>query len=177
MGSQFYLTVTGKKQGQFRSESTEPGRKDKWIPALGFEMALEAPHDPQSGLPTGKRQFSPVRIVKEWGAASPQALTALATNETLTSVVMQFVRVAATGTEFVYQTVTLTNAAFMRVARVKGAPERLAADPLGGVLTAASLTGAAHEWEEWAFTFQKIAVEDINGKTSFADDWEASSGA
>ena len=120
MGSQFYLTVTGRKQGQFKSESTEPGRKDKWIPALGFEMAVEAPHDPQSGLPTGKRRYSPVRIVKEWGAASPQALTALATNEVLTNVTMQFVRAAADGIEATYQTCDVDQ----RVVPARGTGER-----------------------------------------------------
>lgn len=30
------------------------------------------PRDAASGLPTGKRQHSPMTIVKEWGAASPE---------------------------------------------------------------------------------------------------------
>ena len=31
-----------------------------------------APRDAASGMATGRRQYAPVRIVKEWGAASPQ---------------------------------------------------------------------------------------------------------
>jgi hypothetical protein len=31
-----------------------------------------APRDVASGMATGKRQYAPVKIVKEWGAASPQ---------------------------------------------------------------------------------------------------------
>jgi hypothetical protein len=31
-----------------------------------------APRDAASGMATGKRQYAPVKIVKEWGAASPQ---------------------------------------------------------------------------------------------------------
>ena len=31
-----------------------------------------APRDSASGMPTGKRQYAPVKIVKEWGAASPE---------------------------------------------------------------------------------------------------------
>jgi hypothetical protein len=31
-----------------------------------------SPRDSASGMPTGKRQHSPIKIVKEWGAASPQ---------------------------------------------------------------------------------------------------------
>jgi hypothetical protein len=30
------------------------------------------PRDSASGMATGKRQYAPVKIVKEWGAASPQ---------------------------------------------------------------------------------------------------------
>jgi hypothetical protein len=31
-----------------------------------------APRDSASGMATGRRQYAPVKIVKEWGAASPQ---------------------------------------------------------------------------------------------------------
>jgi hypothetical protein len=31
-----------------------------------------APRDVASGMATGKRQYAPVKIVKEWGAASPE---------------------------------------------------------------------------------------------------------
>lgn len=31
-----------------------------------------APRDSASGMATGKRQYAPVKIVKEWGAASPE---------------------------------------------------------------------------------------------------------
>ena len=31
-----------------------------------------SPRDSASGMATGKRQYAPVRITKEWGAASPQ---------------------------------------------------------------------------------------------------------
>jgi hypothetical protein len=31
-----------------------------------------APRDSASGMATGRRQYSPVKIVKEWGAASPE---------------------------------------------------------------------------------------------------------
>lgn len=31
-----------------------------------------APRDSQTGMATGKRQYAPVKITKEWGAASPE---------------------------------------------------------------------------------------------------------
>jgi hypothetical protein len=33
---------------------------------------IVAPRDVASGMATGRRQYAPVKIVKEWGAASPQ---------------------------------------------------------------------------------------------------------
>jgi hypothetical protein len=33
---------------------------------------IVAPRDAQSGMATGRRQYAPVKIVKEWGAASPE---------------------------------------------------------------------------------------------------------
>jgi hypothetical protein len=33
-----------------------------------------APRDPASGMATGRRQYRPITIVKEWGAASPELL-------------------------------------------------------------------------------------------------------
>src|SRR5438270_1529115 len=33
---------------------------------------VESPRDVATGMATGRRQYAPVKIVKEWGAASPQ---------------------------------------------------------------------------------------------------------
>jgi type VI secretion system secreted protein Hcp len=164
MGFQAYMSVTGKKQGQFKGESTAAPRKD-WIPVLAFTMELKSTPDPATGLPAGKRQYQPVTTVKEWGAASPQGLTACATNEVLTGVKIEFVRADASGKELIFQTVTLTNAIISHVRRFTGDP--LVAEGLqGGSKDAAGL-------EEWSFTFQKIEVADTEGKTDFLDDWTA----
>jgi len=167
-----YIKVQAQKQGTFKGESTRPNRRD-WIPVLAFEMALESPRDAQSWLPTGKAKFSPVRIVKEWGAASPQALAACATNETISEVSIEFIRADADGAEYVYQSVTLTNAAIAAVRRVKGRLPRLGEDPSGGAQVNDLGPSDTHEWEEWCLVFQKIEVTDNDGKTSFADDWIA----
>jgi type VI secretion system secreted protein Hcp len=166
MAYEAYVAIKGNKQGQFKGESTEKNRKDKWIPVLAFEMELDSPRDQETGQASGKRQFSPVSIVKEWGAASPQALTACATNEVLNEVTIEFTRLDADGADYVYQSVTLANAVIERVARVKG--RRLEGEPPGGTVD-------PREWEEWEFTFQKIELVDNDGQTSFADDWVARS--
>jgi type VI secretion system secreted protein Hcp len=66
--------------------------------------------DAASGLPTGKRQHKPVVITHELGGSSPQFLNALATNEVLDEVVINFFRMERTGQEVNYYTVKLTDA-------------------------------------------------------------------
>ena len=33
---------------------------------------MKSPRDVATGMASGKRQYAPIKIVKEWGAASPQ---------------------------------------------------------------------------------------------------------
>jgi type VI secretion system secreted protein Hcp len=109
MAFEAYLSITGKKQGQFKGESMNPKRKG-WIEVLAFAYEVKSPYDVQSGQATGKRQHQPVVIRKQWGAATPQIFQALVTNEVLESVLFQFEQVGPDGQEYVYQTIKLTNA-------------------------------------------------------------------
>ena len=165
MALQAWVAVKGARQGQFKGEATPPGRRDKWMPVLAFTMGLTSPRDPASGLPTGKRQHQPVTIVKPWGAASPQGLTACATNEVLAEVDIEFTRQSPTGEEVVYQTVRLTNASFSQIARFTGRPDGGEDTPSSGHTG----TPVMMELERWAFTFQKIEIHDNDGNTSFVD--------
>jgi type VI secretion system Hcp family effector len=61
--------------------------------------------------------WKPIQISKQWGAASPQILQALATNEVLNPVIVEFTRTTPDGKEQVYQRVTLTNALVVDVER------------------------------------------------------------
>jgi type VI secretion system secreted protein Hcp len=167
MALQAWIAVKGAKQGQFKSESTAAKRRDKWMPVIAFTMGIVSPRDPASGLPTGKRQHHPITIVKAWGAASPQALTACAVNEVLTEVDIEFTRPSTTGGDDVYQTVRLTNAAFSQIARFTGRPDGSEDTPSSGHTGTSDMM----ELERWAFTFQKVEVQDNDGKTSFADSW------
>jgi type VI secretion system secreted protein Hcp len=105
-----YVSFKGNKQGQFKGESTQDKRKDKWIAVLSFQMGVQSPRDAGSGLASGKRQHQPVTITKEWGPASPQLWQALTSKETLESVEIQFTKTTGTGAEQVYETIKLTNA-------------------------------------------------------------------
>lgn len=162
-----YLSVKGNRQGQFKGESNEENRKDKWMVVLSFAMDLEAPRDPGTGQPVGKREWKPVKVVKEWGAASPQALTACATNEVLSEVLIEFTKTNANGDEHVYQRITLANATIAAVARFTGQPGA----PDSGPTARHASWANTHELECWSFTFEKIQVVDNDANTAFSDDW------
>jgi type VI secretion system secreted protein Hcp len=154
--TQAYLMIEGAKQGQFKGESMRKGGS-QWIPILAVSHAVQSPRDIATGQASGKRQHTPIRITKEWGAASSQLDRARATNEVLRLVVIEFVHQGPQGKENVYQIIKLTNA---QVASIERRQNR------GG--------GAAkdtHELEEISFTFQKIEVTNENGKTAVADSW------
>src|SRR5262249_6176048 len=110
MAIQAYISVKGSRQGQFKGEALKAGRQDKWMSVLSVVMDLQVPRDPATGQATGRRQYLPVKIIKAWGAASPQGLSACATNETLPEVRIEFVKATMTGVEEVYQSISLTDA-------------------------------------------------------------------
>ena len=110
-----------------------------------------------TGHASGKRQYQPITVTKEWGAASPQILQAAATNETLNTVSLRFVHTTSTGVEETSQTITLSNATISEVRRYVD-------------FTAAAGSAGQLELEDVSFLFQRIVVEDVPGKTSFSDD-------
>jgi type VI secretion system secreted protein Hcp len=167
MALQAWISVKGAKQGQFKAEATVAARRDKWMAVLAFTMGVTSPRDPATGQASGKRQHQPITIVKAWGAASPQGLTACANNEVLSEVEIEFTRQSATGQDVIYQTVRLTNASFAQIARFTGRPDGTEDTPSSGH----SGTSNMMELERWAFTFQKLELHDNDGNTSFADNW------
>jgi type VI secretion system secreted protein Hcp len=158
---QFFVTIKGAKQGQFKGELHEAGHTAE-IGGLRLSMQLDIPHDAATGRASGKRQYQALTITKEWGAASPQILQAAATDEILTTISLQFVRTTSTGVEETSQTITLTNAAISEVRRYVD-------------FTAPEGSAGQLELEDVSFVFQRIVVEDVPGRTSFSDDWQAAS--
>jgi type VI secretion system secreted protein Hcp len=121
------------------------------IDVLEFEQGIVSPRDVASGQASGKRQYKPIKIVKQVDASTPRLLQACATNEVLPTV------------QFVFR------------------PPGASADQLKVTLTDASCadltdtTVSSQELETIHFTFRKIVVEHLIGKTLFADDWTTSS--
>ena len=166
MGYMFSVSIKGQKQGVFKGEgSTQSKLKDK-IVGLSFSYEVKSPRDAASGQASGKRQHSPIKIVKEWGAATPQIFQALITNEALPEVTLEFRRTNATGEEYVYHRIKLTNASVSEIRQFS------ADDSLQGSSSAKHGTsGDYRQMEEVSFTFQKIDIANLDAKTEALDDW------
>src|ERR1700675_4810054 len=80
-----FCTVVGAKQGQFQGDPGFRGSTTQ-IAVYSLTQDLKVPFDAASGQSTGRRQHSPLTIVKELDKSSPQFFTAAASNEILRSV-------------------------------------------------------------------------------------------
>ena len=157
------VSIKGRKQGQFKGEGFQSKRGNKWIPILAFGYAVQSPRDLATGQATGKRQHKPVVVTKAWGAATPQLFQALTTNEILDSVDIEFFKVNPNGEEYLYHTVKLTNASIVEIKQYTREYELESAGHPEGVDPV--------ELEDVSFTFQKIEIENKDGKTTTVDDW------
>jgi type VI secretion system secreted protein Hcp len=147
---QFFVIINGSKQGQFKGELNEAGHTAE-IGGLRLSMELDIPHDAATGHASGKRQYQPITVTKEWGAASPQILQAAATNEILNTVLLRFVHTTSTGADETSQTITLSNAAISEVRRYVD-------------FTAAAGSAGQLELEDVSFLFQRIVSRMCLGR-------------
>jgi type VI secretion system secreted protein Hcp len=159
-GVQCRLAIRGTKQGQFKGDVAPKGPAEKWIRCSQFLLSLTSPRDAATGMASGKRQYAPIVITKEWDAASPQIFQAASTNEVLAQVELEFLRPSPTGVDTVFQTITLTNATISAVKQYMGFPD--AGEPPN-----------PHPQEDVSFTFQKIEITNAEGRTMAVDDWSA----
>jgi type VI secretion system secreted protein Hcp len=161
---EFYVSIEGATQGQFKGESTDPDHADQLV-GIGYEHEIRVPPDTTTAQTSGRRQHGPIRIIKEFGAATPQIMQALVTNEMLPAVVIQFVRNAGqTGAEEVYHKITLVNATVSRIQQHTGFANALVAESTVRPYDTMEL-------ESVDFTYQRIVHESIVGGTSASDSW------
>ncbi len=158
MAYEFYVQVEATKQGRFKTETPREKHQGK-IPGIAFHYNVRSPRDVASGQASGKRTHQPVTFVKEWGPSSPQFFQALCTNESLKSVLFEFVKTDPNGEEYVYHTIKLVNASVSEIDQHldRGAKQDQSHD--------------VHELERISLTFQRIEIENKDGKTMAVDDW------
>lgn len=157
-----YLKLKGQKQGDIKGSVTQKGREGK-IMVIAVSHEIISPREAASGLPTGKRMHKPFVITKELDKSSPLLYNALCNNENITEFELQFwtpqmSAAAGAGVEKQHYTVKLTNAG---IADIKFAmlnnknPELM----------------RYAEYEEVAFTYQKIEWTWVDGGIMSMDNW------
>jgi type VI secretion system secreted protein Hcp len=164
MAYEFYVTIEGTKQGPFKGESPREAHKAK-IAGLSYQHQIQSPRDAATGRASGKRQHGPISITKEWGPSSPQIFQAMVTNEILPSVLFEFIHTTPDGIEEVYHTIKLVDATVASVEYMTGTDDNSAS-------TAKHQAAYdTHELERVKFTYRRIEIENVVGKTSAVDDW------
>ena len=148
--TEIFVAARGQRMGALKGESTGEKNKNQFA-ALSLEYELRSPRDAASGQPSGKRQHSPVSIVKEWGAASPQIFQALANNEVLGTVDIDCYGVLEDGKTGLVHKLKLSNAAVSSIEQRGDAGGR--------------------DLETVAFTFQKIEQLSPAGTVLASDTW------
>jgi len=127
---------------------------------IAVSHEIVSPRDAASGLPTGKRMHKPFVITKELDKSSPLLYSVLTQNETVVDWELQFWTPSSTGAERQHYTVKLTNANIASIAFRM--PNNKHPDLMKFT-----------EYEEVAFTYQKISWTWMDGGITSEDDWEA----
>ncbi len=160
MSFQAYMTIEGSRQKKFLGDSNR--RRLPWrIKVLSIQVPATVLRDAPSGQASGKRQYEPIRVVKEWGASSPQLLQALTSNELLTHVAIVIAQTGGNGQLSSSRTYKLASANVVGIRRYPSSPS--------------SGQSHTHEVEEVSFTFQQITVEHNNSNGAATDDWDTTS--
>lgn len=139
-------------------EVVQKGREG-WIQVFAFSHEVVSPRDPATGQATGKRQHQPFRCVLAQSKATPLLFAALAKNEKIPKVTINFFKASQTsGVETLYYKIELTNASLSSVrpwmANVK--------DP-----TVANFGSQV----EIAFVYEKITWTATDGPVTSEDSW------
>ncbi len=152
-----YLRLKGEQQGEIKGSVTQKGREGS-IKVIGASHTIESPRDASSGLPTGVRVHEPFVITKEVDQATPLLYNMLVNNENIPEWELQFWQPSPAGTEANHYTVKLTNASIASIDFKMPDSQ----DP--------NLAKRA-EYEEIAFTYQKIQWTWNEGGVTSSDDW------
>lgn len=164
MGLMAYMSLKGQKQGDIKGSITQKGREGK-IGVIAMSHEIVSPRDAATGLPTGKRQHKPFVITKELDKSSPLLYNALVNNENISEWELQFwtpqlSAATGVGAEKQHYTIKLINA------NIASIDFRMLNNKNPELMRYA-------EYEEVAFTYQKIEWTWVDGGIMAMDDWES----
>ncbi len=143
--------------GEIKGEVTSIGMEDH-VEWFAFQHEINAPFDPNTGNPRGRRQQSPVIATKRIDRATPLLHDTLGKNGTIAKVEFLFHRPSATGTEEHYFTITLEEARVVSVRHEQlnnRYPDNMPLDVS----------------EHVSFTYDKITWEAVIAGTMAFDSW------
>jgi type VI secretion system secreted protein Hcp len=106
--STVFMSITG-PSGGIEGEVTTQGRQG-WHKLMAFSHEIISPRDSASGLPTGKRQHTPFKIVKLINKGTPKLLNTMVGNTPLYYIDISVWSPAAGGGETKVLTYRLSNA-------------------------------------------------------------------
>jgi type VI secretion system secreted protein Hcp len=155
----FYVTIQGARQGNLKGQSSGASHTGQ-IAGVQFQMQMTVAHDAVSGKASGNHQYTQIVFTKQWDASSPQLFQAASSGELLPVVEFDFVRTAADGREYTFETIKLTEASITGIKDYIGYPNS------GNASDGRAL-------EEVSIAFQKIEISNIDGHTMAIDDWHA----
>ena len=138
------IAIEGAKQGIFAADSP----KSK-IQVLGISYEVKP------GQP-GRGQVHSLVITKEASASSTQFFAAFFTNEVLKTVILDFHRVTANGTDEIYQTIKLTNATVAHLKQYTRPGDQQ--------------KGQAPLLEDITLAFQHVEISSVASKTVATDE-------
>lgn len=161
MAQNVYLSITGTSQGEIRGDSTVTSHgREGTIEAFALEHTVSVPTE-ASGMATGSRSHSPIKIIKRIDRSSPLLHQALCNNEEL-EVTIKFYRANpdGDGTEEQFYTISLRQA---RISSIKTISPNTIMD----------VTANQPAMEEVSFVFGTINYTYVRDGTEHEDEWRA----
>jgi type VI secretion system secreted protein Hcp len=142
-----YLLLEGFSQGNITGDSKVKGFENAII-VLGYKFAAEIPIDQASSLPTGRRKYNPITIIKKIDDASPLLLQAFATSEKMRKFELTFIHIDDNGKAENFYRIILQNAMIVGIedTMLNAVESAFSAYPL---------------MEEITITFEKITVSHL----------------
>ena len=159
-----YLRLKGQTQGEIKGSVIQKGREDS-IMVIAVSHEIVSPRDAASGLPSGKRMHKPLVITKELDKSSPLLLNVLTNNENIIDLTIDFwtpqiTAARGAGSEVQHYSIRLTNA------NIASINFRMPNNKHPELMKFA-------EYEEVAFTYEKIEWTWTDGGIMAADSWVA----
>ena len=163
MAIEAYMYIKDQVQGVIKGDNTTGGPSyTDWIKVEDVTYSVESPTDLLSGLPTGRVQHAPLVVSSSTGKHTPLVFEAVAARHNLPELKIAILKPNAQGEVATALIIELTNAS---ASKISSSLE---------TLTSAGGTGIGTTlFDEYQFTYEKIAITWPSAGTTASDDWQS----